>query len=101
MSAPRARAAFNPQATPAERQKEGKSLRGRVPRSAHGGWDPTRRRHDPVEILRASDRGRMEHLLPLRYERMLQSPFTFYRGSASIMAAALSPNHAPSQAIKA
>jgi uncharacterized protein (DUF2252 family) len=90
MSAPRARAAFNPQATPAERRREGKSLRGRVPRSAHGGWDPSRRPHDPVEILRASDRGRMERLLPLRYERMLQDPFTFYRATASVMAADLS-----------
>ncbi len=46
---------------------------------------------DPIAILRAGDQGRVPELVPIRYGRMLQSPFAFYRGSAAIMAADLAP----------
>ena len=52
-------------------------------------WKRPARRADPLAILRASDAGRLPRLLPIRYGRMLQSPFTFYRGSAAVMAADL------------
>jgi uncharacterized protein (DUF2252 family) len=53
---------------------------------------------DPLAILRAADKGRLENLLPIRYGRMLQSPFTFYRGSAAVMAADLA--QAPSTGLR-
>jgi hypothetical protein len=60
-----------------------------VPREAQGGWKPPKKRRDPIEVLIASNEGRMPELVPIRFGRMLQSPFTFYRGSAAIMAADL------------
>jgi uncharacterized protein (DUF2252 family) len=75
--------------TPEERAARGKQARGAVPRSAHGAWAPASDRPDPVELLRRDEAGRVPELVPLRYERMLVSPFTFYRGAASIMAADL------------
>ncbi len=68
------------------RAREGKALRRRVPRSAHSNWAVQTRRRDPIEILRESDGGRIPTLIPIRYARMLQSPFAFLRGSASVMA---------------
>ena len=67
----------------------GKALRERVPRNSHGKWKRDKDKVDVLEILRASDKGRMKRLIPIRYGRMLQSPFTFYRGSAALMAADL------------
>jgi uncharacterized protein (DUF2252 family) len=67
----------------------GKRLRDTVPRSSQGVWKRHRDRADPLEILHASDAGRQTELLPIRYGRMLQTPFTFYRGSAAVMAADL------------
>ncbi len=67
----------------------GKRLRDTVSRSSQGAWKRTKNRPDPLEILRASDAGRIPELIPIRYGRMLQSPFAFYRGSASVMAADL------------
>jgi uncharacterized protein (DUF2252 family) len=64
----------------------GKALRERVPRSAHGEWAAPAGRPDPVELLQHSDRGRLLELLPIRYGRMRQSPFAFFRGSAAVMA---------------
>ncbi len=75
--------------TPAERQEAGKRLRDKVPRDAYGGWRPHAGRTDPLGILRAADATRQKALVPLRYGRMLQSPFTFYRGSAGVMASDL------------
>lgn len=75
--------------TPEERAAVGKEARSRVPRSAHGSWAPAADRPDPVATLRAQESYRIASLLPLRYERMLVSPFTFYRGAAAIMAADL------------
>jgi uncharacterized protein (DUF2252 family) len=60
-----------------------------VPRSSHGVWDPPTGRRDPVDVLDADAADRIAELVPLRNERMLGSPFTFFRGCASIMAADL------------
>jgi Uncharacterized protein conserved in bacteria (DUF2252) len=75
--------------TPAERKAHGKSRRDSVARNAQAGWRAPEDRVDPIGILRAADASRQAELVPLRYGRMLQSPFTFYRGSAGVMAADL------------
>lgn len=74
----------------AERYRQGKELRKRVPRSANGVWSPAKDRPDIVEILKASGKGRVPELLPIRYGRMAVSPFTFLRGAAGVMACDLS-----------
>ena len=68
----------------------GKALRDRVPRPRQGTWAPKGSRPDPLDLLQAADADRIPELVPIRYGRMLQSPFAFYRGSAGIMAADLS-----------
>ncbi len=75
--------------SPQERRAQGSALREIVSREVQGGWKPPRKRRDPIEVLTASNKGRMPELVPIRFGRMLQSPFTFYRGSAAIMAADL------------
>ena len=70
-----------------ERKKMGKALRQEVSFSSHGQWAPAADRPDPLSLLQAQDQGRLERLLPIKYGRMLESPFTFYRGSAVLMAA--------------
>lgn len=72
-----------------ERRAAGKALRDEVPRDAHGPWKAPKQRRDIVDILEASNQGRMESLVPIRYGRMMESPFAFFRGSADIMAADL------------
>jgi len=72
-----------------ERIAAGEALRDRDRRHAHGAWKRDKARVDPLAILRKSDEDRMPRLVPIRYGRMLQSPFTFYRGSAAVMAADL------------
>lgn len=75
--------------SPAERAARGRSARGRVPRSSHGGFTPARGRPDPVDVLERQSATRLPELVPVRYGRMLESPFRFYRGAAAIMAADL------------
>jgi uncharacterized protein (DUF2252 family) len=70
----------------AERLAAGTALRERIPRKSHAEWKPPRSGRDPVEILEESNRGRLPELVPLRYGRMVRSPFTFLRGSAALMA---------------
>src|SRR5438093_10050287 len=70
-----------------ERADLGKAARKRMARSEHGDWIPPSERRSPVEILAAQDASRVRDLVPVRYGRMLDSPFTFYRGAAAIMAA--------------
>jgi hypothetical protein len=72
-----------------EREAFGKQARKRAPRSSHGEWAPASDRADPVEILERQAADRIPELVPLRYGRMLASPFAFYRGAAAIMAADL------------
>jgi uncharacterized protein (DUF2252 family) len=78
-----------PQLSVAERVARGKAARREVPRSSHAGYEPTPHRLDPVELLERQAESRVPELVPIRYGRMLASPFTFYRGAALIMAADL------------
>jgi uncharacterized protein (DUF2252 family) len=64
----------------------GKAARQSVPRSGHADFQPAADRPDPVELLEGQSRTRVQELVPIRYGRMLASPFAFYRGAAAIMA---------------
>jgi uncharacterized protein (DUF2252 family) len=67
----------------------GKALRDKCPRESHAAWQAPSNRADPIDLLEESSKGRMQDLIPMRYGRMMQSPFTFYRGTALNMAADL------------
>ncbi len=82
--APRARR------SPEEQAAAGKALRVKVRREDLAVWKPGKRQRDPISILQQSDPDRVAELVPIRYGRMLQSPFAFYRGSAGVMASDLS-----------
>jgi uncharacterized protein (DUF2252 family) len=69
-----------------ERLAAGKALRDKVPREHHATWKPPAKRRDPIDVLEETNRDRMQELVPIRYGRMLRSPFTFLRGSAGLMA---------------
>src|SRR3974390_825263 len=69
-----------------ERMAAGVAQRRMVPRSSHAEWRAPAPRSDPISVLQHSDRGRLQELLPIRYGRMKQSPFAFYRGAAAVMA---------------
>jgi uncharacterized protein (DUF2252 family) len=73
-----------------ESAERGRAARKVVPRSAHGEWSPTLDRPDPIALLEGQAATRLQELVPIRYGRMLVSPFTFYRGAAAVMAADLS-----------
>lgn len=75
--------------TRTERKEKGRALRKQAPRSSHGNWTPAPDRPDPINLLQAQDQGRIPQLLPIKYGRMLESPFAFLRGSAVVMAADL------------
>lgn len=64
----------------------GKALRQNIPRESHAGFTPAADRPDVVELLQAGDAGRIQSLLPIKYGRMIASPFAFFRGSAGLMA---------------
>ena len=81
----------------AQRRTIGRKLRDTVPRASHGAWQAHAGRKEPLAILRAADATRQPDLMPLRYGRMLRTPFTFYRGSAGVMAADLA--HTPATGI--
>lgn len=72
-----------------ERIAAGKALRERVPRESHAVWEPPANRRNPIDILQESNQDRLTQLIPIRYGRMLPSPFTFLRGSAGLMASDL------------
>src|SRR4249920_3795711 len=78
-----------PHLTGEERVARGKAARQEVPRSSHAGFTPGGHRRDPVALLEQQAVTRVPELVPIRYGRMLVSPFTFYRGAALIMAADL------------
>src|SRR3984885_12472783 len=67
----------------------GKQARKRASRSSQADWKPGPDRVGPLEVLAEQDKTRVPELVPVRYGRMLASPFTFYRGAAGIMAADL------------
>ncbi len=69
-----------------ERLAAGKALRETLPRNSHAVWTPSAGRRDPIDILEESNQDRLPELVPIRYGRMLRSPFTFLRGSAGLMA---------------
>lgn len=75
-----------PVLSPAERAEHGKAVRADMPRSGHAAYEPDEKRPDPVEILERQSATRVPELVPVRYGRMLESPFRFYRGAAAIMA---------------
>jgi uncharacterized protein (DUF2252 family) len=78
-----------PHPTVEQRAAQGKAARAVAPRSGHGEWEPATDRRDPVELLEEQARTRVPELVPMRYGRMLVSPFTFFRGAAYPMAADL------------
>ncbi|MCX5496389.1 DUF2252 domain-containing protein [Kaistia dalseonensis] len=84
--------------SPGQLASEGKSLRDKVPRSQHAAWKKPEGRADPIDLLCSSDSDRLPDLVPIRYGRMLESPFAFFRGAASVMAADLATT--PSIGIK-
>ena len=73
-----------------ERLAEGRVERESVPLEAHGEWATPEHRPDPVGILEKQNATRVPELVPIRHGRMIVSPFTFYRGTAAIMASDLS-----------
>jgi uncharacterized protein (DUF2252 family) len=75
-----------PHLSVAERVARGKAARSEVPRASHAVFEPPATRADPVELLERQAKARVPELVPIRYGRMLVSPFTFYRGGAMIMA---------------
>src|SRR5271165_2688965 len=78
--------AFQAHHSQAELAAMGKALRDKCPRTSHAEWNPPHDRPDPVRLVLKADEGRLPDLLPLRHGRMIASPFTFYRGSALVMA---------------
>jgi uncharacterized protein (DUF2252 family) len=87
--------------TSKQRLARGKALRDKAKRSSHAKWVPPRYRRDPIELLKESDRGRLPVLLPIRYARMRQSPFAFFRGAAVLMAADLASTPATGMHVQA
>ncbi len=85
-AAPKAKGHPPPHLSVAERAARGKATRAEVPRSSHADYRPPARRVDPVKLLERQATTRVPELVPIRYGRMLVSPFTFYRGGALIMA---------------
>ncbi|GAA2153584.1 DUF2252 domain-containing protein [Kitasatospora kazusensis] len=75
--------------TPEERAARGRAGRARAPRSGHAEYEPAPDRADPVDLLERQSAARVQELVPIRYGRMTESPFRFYRGAAAIMAADL------------
>ena len=69
-----------------DRAAAGAALRLATPRSAHAAWTASPDRADPIDVLEASNVGRVAELVPIRYGRMAASPFAFFRGAAAIMA---------------
>ncbi|GAB2961787.1 hypothetical protein GCM10023080_022710 [Streptomyces pseudoechinosporeus] len=83
--------AFTASLSPAERAEYGRNARRRASRSSHGWYETAQQRVDPIEVIERQSAERVPELVPIRYGRMLESPFRFYRGAAAIMAADLAP----------
>ena len=83
----------------AERAAQGKAARAVASRSSHATWLPPADRRDPGDVLQEQAADREAELVPIRYGRMLVSPFTFYRGAAAVMAADLA--HTPVSGLRA
>jgi uncharacterized protein (DUF2252 family) len=85
-AARRPKAPVVPHLTVDERVARGKAARNEVPRSRHAEFVAPSDRADPIDLLEDQARTRVPELVPIRYGRMLVSPFAFYRGGAKIMA---------------
>jgi uncharacterized protein (DUF2252 family) len=75
-----------PHLSVADRVARGKAARAEVPRSSHAVFEPPTTRDDPIELLERQVQTRVPELVPIRYGRMMVSPFAFYRGAAMVMA---------------
>lgn len=73
-------------ALPEDRAAKGRAARTSAPRSAHGDFEPSPDRADPMDVIERQSATRLQELVPIRYGRMAESPFRFYRGAAAIMA---------------
>jgi uncharacterized protein (DUF2252 family) len=87
--------------TPAERVVRGKTARAEVPRDSHAVFDPPSDRADPIALLEEQARSRVPELVPVRWGRMLVSPFTYYRGAALPMASDLATTPVSGIAVQA
>jgi uncharacterized protein (DUF2252 family) len=87
--------------TPAERAGRGKAARSAVPRASHAVYDPPADRPDPVGLLERQATTRVPDLVPVRYARMLASPFSYFRGAALPMAADLATTPVSGLAVQA
>ncbi|HEY6274949.1 MAG TPA: DUF2252 domain-containing protein [Streptosporangiaceae bacterium] len=87
--------------TPAERAARGKTARAEVPRVSHAAFDPPPDRPDPLALLEEQAKTRVPELVPVRWGRMLVSPFTYYRGAALPMASDLATTPVSGFAVQA
>jgi uncharacterized protein (DUF2252 family) len=78
--------ASEPWLSPRERATRGKAARARAPRSGQGDFEASGTRANPVDTIEKQSAARVPDLVPIRYGRMSESPFRFYRGAAAIMA---------------
>ncbi len=87
--------------TPAERAVRGKAARAEVPLESHAGFEPSPDRPDPIALLEEQAASRVPELVPVRYGRMMVSPFTYYRGAALPMASDLAATPVSGLAVQA
>ena len=87
--------------TPAESAARGKTARAEVPRASHATFDPPPDRPDPIGLLEEQGKSRVPELVPVRYGRMMVSPFTYYRGAALPMASDLAGTPVSGLAVQA
>jgi uncharacterized protein (DUF2252 family) len=87
--------------TPAERAQRGKEARAAVPRASHAVFERPADRPDPITLLEEQAKSRVPELVPVRYGRMMVSPFTYYRGAALPMASDLAATPASGLAVQA
>ncbi len=87
--------------TPAESAARGKTARAEVPRDSHAMFDPPPDRPDPIGLLEEQGKSRVPELVPVRYGRMMVSPFTFFRGAALPMASDLAATPVSGLAVQA
>ncbi len=87
--------------TPAERAVRGKAARAEVPRESHAAFDPPPDRPDPIALLEEQGKARVPELVPVRYGRMMVSPFTYFRGAALPMASDLASTPVSGLAVQA
>src|ERR1700727_1451970 len=87
--------------SPAERAERGKTARVEVPRESHAEFDPPSDRPDPLGLLEEQAEARVPELVPIRWGRMMVSPFTYYRGAALPMASDLAATPVSGLAVQA